>query len=134
MSRAAAGGPAPAGGILLYDGSCGFCTWAARAATLLASRPRPVPYQNAGLWRLGLTQRKAERSVYWVVGRQKFSGPEAIAALLRRSHWPLRTVAAVLEAPHLRPAVHRAYRWVSAHRHDFPGGRAALRVPPARRP
>lgn len=125
---------APSGGVLLYDGSCGFCTWCARAAAHLASRPTPVPYQTAALWRYGLTRRRVDASVWWVVGVRRWSGPEAIAALLRSSRWPLRLMANALEAPVARPAVHRIYGVISRNRHHFPGGRAALTLPPARRP
>lgn len=123
--------------IFVYDGDCGFCTSAARfLARRAPAGAQVVAWQQADLAALGLTEAAAAAAVQ-LVGPQwpALAGPDAVGALLRvspRRGWRLAGRALGLRP--VRAVAWPVYRWVSRHRHRFPGGTAACALPAGRRP
>jgi predicted DCC family thiol-disulfide oxidoreductase YuxK len=69
---------------LLFDGDCRFCTdGVALLRRWFAPRAASVPYQEADLRALGVSERECERAVQWVDGRSRAAGADAMAAWLR---------------------------------------------------
>lgn len=120
----------------LYDGDCSFCTSCARFAQRWVPTPADiVPYQFADLPALGVTEAECEEAVQWVPdppgSRPPLAGPDAIAALLRTSHWAWRLVGWLLAIAPVRALAWPAYRWVARNRHRLPGGTPACALPHA---
>lgn len=112
------------GGLLIFDGECGFCT---RSRDLLVrldrrGRMRTAPYQGAGVpERAGVSLEALAREVYWLDDDgSRFSGAHAINAALASAFGttiPLR----VYRLPGMRAAQDALYRWVANNRHRLPG-------------
>lgn len=137
--------------ILVFDGDCGFCTWAAKWIICHADQPvRAVPWQDADLERLGLSEGEAQTTVWWVETGESTQAPTAGArsaghlaiarALLRcRGGWPL--VGRALLLPGMQRLAASAYGLVARHRGRLPGAvparrggwRAGIRELPDRR-
>jgi predicted DCC family thiol-disulfide oxidoreductase YuxK len=130
--------------IVLYDGTCGWCTgWAA----WLCRRDR------AGVFRLapldGATARRvldgpppADTMVLVLPAAQgpprRLTESDAVLGVLRRLGWPWRALGALAVVP--RPLRDPCYRWIARRRHALPGAAAACDsardpagIPPARR-
>jgi predicted DCC family thiol-disulfide oxidoreductase YuxK len=113
---------------LVFDGDCGFCT----AAVRFLERAVPgeydvVPWQEADLSQLGLSQESCQRAVQWVgaAGAQR-EGAAAIAAVLGSSHRPAaRASGRLLEARAVSCLAGLVYSAVAANRHRLPGGAPA---------
>jgi predicted DCC family thiol-disulfide oxidoreductase YuxK len=121
---------------LVYDGDCGFCTTAVRWITRLRlAADVVVPWQEADLGALGLTQAQCEAKLQWVAddGRTS-SGHEAVARLLLHSAPPWRPLGALLLVPPFRWLAARVYDWVADHRSSMPGGTPACALPRDQRP
>jgi predicted DCC family thiol-disulfide oxidoreductase YuxK len=121
--------------VLIYDGDCGFCT---RSAGLVAHLPvavRLVPWQEADLTALGVTEQRARQEVIWVgtTGRIR-GGAEAVAAIFRHSRRPWPAIGWLLSAPVMRNLAGVLYRWVAANRYRLPGSTPACRLPADQRP
>ncbi len=116
---------------LVFDGDCGFCTtsvgfvgrFGLRAGTVIA-------WQHADLDALGLTPEQCDDKVQWVDGGRVSSGHEAVARLLLGSALPWRPLGGLLLVPPFSWVAARAYRWVSEHRQQLPGGTPACAVHP----
>jgi len=126
--------PSPDGGValLVYDGDCAFCT---RMVDLAVSRMtvafRAVPWQEADLEALGLTQAEVTQKVWWVEpGVTKVSGHRAVAAALRHGSPALQHVGRLLEAEAMAPVASAGYDLVARNRHRLPGGTVACRTTP----
>ncbi len=125
-----AGMATPPLGVLLYDRDCGFCTQSARAAHLLRCEVETVPWQ---LWEprasYGLSDAALEDAVHLVEGQKVYVGHEAIGVALTRSRIAaVRLAGRVVLARVMRRPAAGIYAWVSAHRHQLPGGTAQCRV------
>ncbi|MGN6562671.1 MAG: thiol-disulfide oxidoreductase DCC family protein [Thermomicrobiales bacterium] len=117
-------GATPERVLLIFDGSCDFCTRTVRLLRALDHRKRVTarPFQQPGLPAAHhLTVAQCEHSV-WAVTPDGWVFPGAAAANL--------ALAVALGAPlplwfytvpGVRQAQERAYRWVAANRHRFPG-------------
>lgn len=117
--------------IVLFDGSCGFCTWCVDAAQgYLGARMDYRPYQRADLADLGVTTELAEQSVVFVDGDRVLTGSRAVAAILHKGRRPWPWVARVLDARAVQPLAERGYRFVARHRGRLPGVRPALSSDP----
>ncbi|MBW9205513.1 DUF393 domain-containing protein [Mumia sp. zg.B53] len=117
--------------VLVFDGDCGFCSssvrWLRRWAP--SRRARIVAWQQADLDALGLTAVQCSAALQWVDSGRRAAGPEAVAAYLRTARPPWPVVGRVLVT---RPATALAwpvYRWISAHRHQLPGGTPQCALP-----
>lgn len=118
----------------LYDGDCAFCTSCARFVQRWVPTPAAVvPWQFADLERLGVTAAASQEAVQWIAPGTRapgpLAGPDAIAALLRTSHWAWRLVGWLLALRPVRAPAWPVYRWVARNRHRLPGGTAACALP-----
>lgn len=116
--------------VFVFDGDCAFCS--ACAAFIQRRVPTPaavVPWQRADLARWGLSAQECREAVQWTRGGPAVAGPVAIAALLRSSRgiWP--PLGWLLSRRSVLILAWPAYRWVSRHRHQLPGGTAACALP-----
>ncbi len=119
---------------LVYDGDCGFCTSSVRwIGRLRLHADVLVPYQEADLAALGLTNEQCHDKLQWV-GAQRGSGHEAVARLLLDSG-PLWGLAGrLLLVPPLSWLAAGVYRLVSDNRRRLPGGTPACALPLEERP
>lgn len=117
---------------VLFDGDCGFCTWSAKKLERWIQPPATIiPWQQADLTALGVSQMACESALQWVpaVGAP-VSGGQAVVALLRASAQPWRALGAALSIPGLSHLVDRGYRVVAANRHRLPGSTPACATTP----
>ena len=121
---------------LVYDGDCGFCTSAARwVGRLRLSVGRVIPWQQADLGALGLTQQQCETKLQWVGDDGHVSsGHEALAQVLLQSARPWRAVGRVLLTPPVSGLASRFYDLIAANRARLPGGSPACALPESQRP
>jgi predicted DCC family thiol-disulfide oxidoreductase YuxK len=117
-------------GLLIFDGSCGFCTscaqWIARRWPA-ASGVRAVPSQELAsgeLAELGLDRNDVTRSVWWCDGNRTVPGHRAIARALIATRTPWTVVGYLIAVPLRWPAA-LGYRVVARYRHRLPGGTPA---------
>ncbi|MEA2716327.1 MAG: hypothetical protein QOI99_644, partial [Actinomycetota bacterium] len=119
--------------LLVYDGDCAFCS---RMVDIALRRMkvacRAVPWQQADLPALGLTEAQVTAKVWWVEpGGARWSGHEAVAAALRHGIPAVRPVGRLLAADPVAPVASAGYDLVARNRHRLPGGTAACRVDPS---
>lgn len=116
------------GGVLIFDGDCGFCTASARwvGARLEGEHP-VVPYQHIDPGDYGLSQHDVETAAYWVEDGTAHRGHRAIAASLRAIGGPWGIAGRVMDVPPLRWLAAGAYHLVAANRHRLPGSTPACR-------
>lgn len=120
----------PAGGWVLFDDECPFCTRLARA---FAGVLRPRGFRLAPLqatWARAATgmrpgETPAEMLVLLASGAV-LGGADAVAFLARRIWWAWPLYAISLVPPGMR-ALRVAYRWIAAHRTCRTGHRASAR-------
>ncbi|WP_449062645.1 thiol-disulfide oxidoreductase DCC family protein [Planomonospora algeriensis] len=117
--------------LLVYDGDCGFClkslAWLRRR---VGTWPEAVPWQEADLVRLGLTERECRRAIQWIDGGDHpHQGVLAFAALLKYQGggWA-RTAGSVLASVPVRWIAQGVYRVVARNRHRLPGATAACSI------
>ncbi|MCU1596216.1 MAG: hypothetical protein JWO12_3608 [Frankiales bacterium] len=118
---------------LVFDGDCGFCTTSVGLIGRFGLRAETViAWQHADLGALGLTPEQCSDKLQLVSSGRISSGHEAVARLLLGSALPWRPLGGLLLVPPFSWVAARLYRWVSAHRHQLPGGTpaCAIVVPP----
>ncbi|MDQ1669312.1 MAG: hypothetical protein QOE40_1373 [Actinomycetota bacterium] len=122
--------------VLLYDGTCGFCTRTVETAVArLGADVDYEPFQTADLAALGVSEAEAERSVTWVSPDGRIGqGSVAMARLLRASGGLWAVLGLLLLMPPVSWVAEAAYRLVSRFRHLLPGAEPALHRPLDRRP
>ena len=123
----------PAGGVVLFDGTCAFCE---RSVRFIATRD-PAGYFRFGasqspqaaalLARHGLT-RDTARSIILIEDGEVYLRSTATLRIARRLSWPWSMAAALLIVP--TPLRDAAYRVVAAIRHRIAGRSNACDVPP----
>ena len=132
LMRALRDGEQVAGGRLIYDADCGFCTRSARwLAGPQADRVRIIPWQAvADLAKLGLREDDVTNQAYWQEDSGTLKpGSEAIAAAMVARGGPAAGVGRLIASPSVAPVAASVYRWVAAHRHQMPGSTDACRLP-----
>ncbi len=132
LVRALRGGEQAAGGRLIYDADCGFCTRSARwLAGPRADRIRIVPWQAIpDLAALGLREEDVTTQAYWQEDSGALKpGSEAIGAAMVARGGPAVAVGRLITSPSVAPVAATVYRWVAAHRHRMPGSTDACRLP-----
>ncbi len=123
----------------LYDGDCGFCSACGRFITRhIRTDVAVMPWQFVDLASLGLTPAECDQAVQWVAtaptgGRERASGPAAIAALLRRGSLPWHVLGRLLGTRPALAAAGPVYNFIARHRDRMPGGTPACAVTPIRR-
>src|SRR5918992_3072841 len=88
-------------GLLIFDGDCGFCTWAAEwSERRLPPDARISPWQFLQWPSYGLTTKSASSAVYWIdpEGRPH-RGHHAIARTLRVIGGVWEPLGVIMEAP-----------------------------------
>jgi predicted DCC family thiol-disulfide oxidoreductase YuxK len=119
--------------LLVYDADCGFCTrMADLAVTRMKVACRAIPWQQADLAALGLTEAEVTEKVWWVEpGGTKLSGHRAVAAALRHGSPALRPLGNLLAIEPLAPVASAGYDLVARNRYRLPGGTPACRIDPS---
>jgi predicted DCC family thiol-disulfide oxidoreductase YuxK len=108
---------------LVFDGDCRFCTAAVEWLLERAREPiRPVPYQRAGIERLGVSREEARRELLWVEpGGEVLRGHRAVTRALRACDRPWSRLATVLRYAPGRWLAGAGYRLVARYRGRLPG-------------
>ena len=122
----------PGGGIILFDGTCGFCE---RSVRFVATRDNGYfkfgasqnPEGQALLAKYGTT-REAARSMILIEDGEIFLRSTATLMIARRLTAPWRWAAIFLHVP--RPIRDAIYRVVAAVRHRLAGRSNACEIPP----
>lgn len=118
------------GRMLVFDGDCGFCSrYAYWIAARLPADVEVVPWQTIDdLEAIGLTERDVECAAWWIDGRGRWAGGDAIAWSLRAAPgaWPLLgRLMLIWPFNYLSRSV---YRWVADNRGRLPGATPACQV------
>ena len=120
------------GGVLIYDGDCGFCT---RCAHWLQRQLRTpiavVPWQEINdLGELELGTEDVRTAVYWVdtYGRHH-RGHAAVARCLLMSGRPWPAAGALMLLPPINVLAALVYSVVARNRHRLPGATEGCRLP-----
>ncbi len=126
--------PDGARGLLLYDGSCGFCE---RSAEWIRSRWHDpsaylaVPWQQLGeprLVALGLTTEDVSRAAWWIEDGRREGGHLAVARSLIAARGGWGAIGHLLLLPPFRWLAAIGYRIVAANRGRLPGRSTACRT------
>ena len=105
------------GGVLLFDGGCGFCTASARWLERHArSDARVQPWQRGDLAELGVSAEECAAAVQWIGNGRRASGPDALAAYLEAGTGAWRTAGRLLATPAAQQLTGPAYRRLVRHR------------------
>jgi predicted DCC family thiol-disulfide oxidoreductase YuxK len=116
--------------LLIFDGECGFCTWAARWAE---RRLPPVagisPYQRVPDPSVyGLTDEEMAAAAYWIDARGRpHRGHLAAAEMFRAIGGAWATLGSLLTVPPVSWLAAGVYEVVSRNRHRLPGTTPACR-------
>jgi predicted DCC family thiol-disulfide oxidoreductase YuxK len=112
--------------ILVFDGTCGFCTRSVRLLNALDRycRVEAVPYQKSGVpASVGLTVEECEETA-WAIAPNggRYRGAEAVNAAVAAA---LGTAVPLLvySVPGMRRLQDSVYRLVASNRGLWPGGR-----------
>jgi predicted DCC family thiol-disulfide oxidoreductase YuxK len=113
----------PKAATLVYDGDCGFCTWAAMAGRrALPAAVTVLPWQKADLPALGLDEAAVNSAVQWVApGVPPQAGHRAIATWLIMSGLPWSVAGGVMLVPPVSWLAAGIYHLVSRNRQHIPG-------------
>ena len=104
--------------IMVFDGDCGFCTRAARAAERRLRLGNVEPWQSADLESLGLTEQACSSAVQWVdVDGSTASGEHAVIAALRSAGGGWEVAGRAMNLPGVRHLAGAVYRLVAKNRH-----------------
>lgn len=120
------------GGVLVYDGDCGFCTRSARWIEARLPLGYPVVAWQAipDLAALGLTEADVQRAAWWIdTDGRAHGGARAIARALIacRGAWSL--VGWALLVPPISWLATLVYALVARYRYRLPGATDACRLP-----
>jgi len=125
--------------VLVYDGSCGFCTrsaiWLSRhvaADSIVLCASQAMSSEDFAA--LGLDQIEASASVWWIDGEIRRNGHAAISAALKSCHWCWRPLGMLMDLAPFRWIGPLIYRLVARNRHRLPGATAACRVAESQKP
>lgn len=122
-------GQPPAGGLLLWDGGCGFCSRSVALLQRIARSPVPVSPVQAHVDSLNAQAvRAAQDQVLWVDPAGAISaGVEAVSHALRAAGRPW--LGAVLALPVVRTVAAAIYRLIARNRHRLGGSGGACQRP-----
>lgn len=112
--------------LLVFDGDCAFCTSSARALERIGPSAGIVPWQEADLDALGISEEQAIEAVQWIGADGTVrSGHEAIAAVLATAGPGWRIIGRTIAVPGISRLAAIVYRLVADNRHRLPGGTPA---------
>jgi predicted DCC family thiol-disulfide oxidoreductase YuxK len=117
--------------LLLFDGDCGFCTWAAGwVERRLPSRAGVEPWQFIDdLGRYDLTASDTSSAAYWIdTGGRPHRGHLAFAEALRAMSPGWRFLGTVMRVPPISWLAALLYAIVARIRHLLPGSTPACRT------
>lgn len=110
--------------VILFDGSCHFCTAMAELLRVLDWRHRLhcLPFQTPGVPQAhGLTMAQCEQAVWAIFSDgNSFHGAQAVSAVLD-AMVGLPLFRLLYHFPGMGPMEDEVYTWVASHRHLFPG-------------
>lgn len=117
--------------VFLYDADCGVCDQGvARIRDVVRPDVDLVPYRDADLDSLGVTERECEQAPILVrPNGTHVAGPAAMAGVLRTGGRRHRAAAAVMSAPGVRHALQAVFPHAYRQRHRLPGGGQNCQVP-----
>ena len=119
----------PQSGVLIYDADCGFCVRSLGWAIKLGITCDYASWQSSDLVELGLTEDDVTSAAWYVAGKRRWRGHEAIACSLRTSRYlPVRWVGRLLGTSLVAPIARPAYQWIADHRYQLPGGTPACKL------
>jgi predicted DCC family thiol-disulfide oxidoreductase YuxK len=113
--------------LLIFDGTCGFCTWAVARMNAGGSEPaiRVTPYQwldDRFLAAIGTTRDRCATAVHFVDSHGMLSqGADAINALLLRRRAFVSMVRVFTGSRTLLAIERRCYAWIASHRTAISG-------------
>ncbi len=119
------------GGVLIFDGDCGFCTWTARWARRRLPRTAAVrPWQRVpDLSIYGLTSADTAATAYWIdADGRAHAGALAVAETFRAIGGVWSVVGILIRLPVIRAVAEDAYGVVARNRHRLPGSTPACRL------
>ncbi|WP_376789923.1 thiol-disulfide oxidoreductase DCC family protein [Thermoflexus sp.] len=111
---------------MIFDGSCGFCTWAARWVKRWDRRHRVqlVPFQRPGApERYGLTREACERAAWAITPDGTYHRGAAAIMVALSEALGCPGIRALYRIPLFRRIADALYEWVAAHRGQLPGTR-----------
>ena len=116
--------------VLVFDGDCQFCTRAAGWARAIAPAEISIAAsRDINLADIGLTKNQCAEALQFVsADRSIRSGAGAVAELLRSCGGLWAFAGQVMDLPGVSALARVTYRFVSRHRHRFPGGTAKCRT------
>lgn len=112
--------PVPQVRLLIFDGTCGFCAWAAAwVERRLPADASAVPWQETSdLGAVGLSAEDVSRAVYWIdVNRRAHRGHRAASEALRAIGGGWKIFGTLIAVPPLSWVAALAYELVSRNRH-----------------
>ena len=117
------------GGLLVFDGDCGFCTTSARFTARWVDRRQRyavAPWQDLDLAEWGLTRADCLAAAQFVrPDGSVAAGHRAIAEGLKRGAPAWRPLGHLVTLPGVERLAARVYSWVADHRYTLPGGTPA---------
>ncbi|HEV3475234.1 MAG TPA: DUF393 domain-containing protein [Actinomycetota bacterium] len=119
------------GGLLIFDGDCGFCTWTATwAERRLPPGNRVEPWQLVpDLSRYGLAEADVARAAYWIDAQgRSYQGHLAVAETWMAIGGGWRLLGRAIRVPPLSWLAAAIYAFISRIRHRLPGSTPACRT------
>ncbi len=118
------------GGVLIFDGDCGFCTASAnRARGILPGTVSVAPWQSLDLDQLGLTVAQVSSAAYFVdESGAQFRGHAAVGRALEIGTRPLRPIGWLLRRPPVAWLAAPLYGLISKYRYRLPGSTDSCRL------
>lgn len=117
--------------VLLFDGDCGFCTWAIdQVRHWVRPSAEIADWQRSDLSALGISVDECTEAIQWVeVDGSHVTGGRAVAAMFAAAPQPWPVLARLMRLPVLAPGTDALYRIVAANRYRLPGSTPACQVP-----
>ena len=101
--------------LVIYDGQCQLCknsiAWVAKKLEISA-----IDFHTADLSQYQLSTEQCAREVFVITERERFSGAQAVAFLLKCRGNKVMSALITLSGPLGRSV----YRWVAGHRNTWP--------------
>jgi predicted DCC family thiol-disulfide oxidoreductase YuxK len=121
--------PSHTGGLLVFDGDCGFCTKTARFVKPRLPDTTPVvPWQSLDLSEFGLTEADVSSAAYWIHDGKNHRGHLGIARAAIAMGFPYRLLGWIGLIPPFRWFSAGIYHIVAKYRYRLPGSTDACKL------